>query len=814
MKISIGAKGEFVGQLQKQLQAKGFGPGPMDQVFGQRTRRALIAYQLSVGLEADGILGELTRASLGLKFEMVAVPETRTRFRQLILSNPNYFGTSSGSAKGSAMKAVVAQAGNTEFEELVCLGYQPQLDRLVAVVEIKQMSGYGGPLCGFGSAQNLRFFIDWTGDGKWMDVGVARFPSHDIPEPNRLYNAVHIPLHPLRRSCKSPFLPRVRAILSWNDVPPADEPNYIPPWGNALESTIQIEARPPWIFESIPGIEGPFSSQIIAQINENISDAIQQSVVFGHEPFAAPPLPAQAEAFAKAKIPALRYAAPLLTHLGKTKSAAEIAALAPSIEKQLGIPRLSTLLEQWFNPGDGDQSYEELRCVGYDRERQSLSAIVKIKQPSGYGGDLCEQGSREYVSFWVWDEATLTWSRLGSASVPVYDLPVPAEGVDYEVYLPVDFSPYQRPCEEGFTTLRIRAILAWNSVVTDPNHTPYWGNREDITVVLRPGPRLALGTQMPFFASIGDIPVCNIDPITGYANGPGVITGRIVEDAPFGGMITITGFFSSPPSTLSEPKPKYRLSVRPFKPLVPDSANPWQPLTNDFRVRVATSVGGGVAYQSWLSQTIDADGYYTYQEVFGTNAWRVVTGRVLGRWASTTPHDIYELRIEGKDALGTMVATGVIDCGDGTTRQAVHIHLDNERPRAELRITGVIRKGETRATPASDCDKFYVGDQIIGTYTATDMHFSRASLQLQPNPRPTPPAPVAEPQLLGVRSYDGGLNPYGEALGDWMLDTTNMRPCGYSLWLEVVDRTIVDSRTLNPWRMSATIGFCLELPPT
>jgi len=809
--ISIGATGDLVAQLQKQLQAKGFDPGPSDRIFGQRTRRAVIRYQLSAGLEPDGILGALTRASLGLKFELAEVPKTRAQFKQLIVSNPNYFGT----LKGSPLQAIAVQSGNTEFEELICLGYQPQLDRLVAVVVLKQMGGYGGPLCGAGSPENLRFFVDWSHDGNWTDVGVTRFTAHDIPDPNRLYHAVYMPLNPVQRSCRAPLLPRVRAILSWNDVPPADDPNYIPPWGNTLDSTIQIQARPPWFFESIAGITGPIADKIVAQINQTIGDVIDEhAMIFGHEMLAPPPLADQLAAFSKAKIPALRYAAPLLHHLAKTKSAAQIAALAPMIEAQLGIAKLGPLLEQWFAPGDGNQSYEQLRCVGYDRERRSLSAIVEIKQPLGYGGDLCSQGSREYVSFWVWDPNTLAWSRVGASSVPVYDLPVPRAGVDYEVFLPVDFSAYQKPCAEGFTTLRIRAILSWNHVVTDPNATPFWGNREEVMIVLEPGPQLALGTQVPFLLSLGDAPVCNIDPLTGYANGPGVSTGGISEDAPFGGRIQITGFFSNPPTTLSGPKPKYRISVRPLKPSLPDAANPWQPLTNDFRVKVATSTGGGMAYMTDLPQFVDPDGYYTYQEVFGSHEWRGVSGRVLGEWISTTPHDIFEVQIEGKDALGTTVATGVIVCHDGSTRQTVHIHLDNERPRAELRITGVIRQGQTTATPASDCDKFYVGDQIIGTYVATDLHFGRASLRLRPDPTPTPPppTPVATPELLGVRSYDGGLNPTGEANGDWTLDTRNMRPCGYTVWLDVVDRTIVGSRTLNPWRMSATIGFCLEAP--
>src|SRR5690606_34014891 len=111
-----------------------------------------------------------------------------------------------------------------------------------------------------------------------------------------------------------------------------------------------------------------------------------------------------------------------------------------------------------------------------------------------------------------------------------------------------------------------------------------------------------------------------------------------------------------------------------------------------------------------------------------------------------------------------------------------------------------------------DCDKFFVGDKLIGTYVATDQHFGQANLMLQPDPTPNPPAPVQSPTLLGVRSYDGGLNPYGEAGGSWELDTTDMRPCGYTLTLDVIDRTIVNSSTASHWRQPVTVGFCLEQP--
>lgn len=42
----------------------GFDPGPVDGIAGRRTRAAVIAFQLSVGLKGDGVVGPLTRAAL------------------------------------------------------------------------------------------------------------------------------------------------------------------------------------------------------------------------------------------------------------------------------------------------------------------------------------------------------------------------------------------------------------------------------------------------------------------------------------------------------------------------------------------------------------------------------------------------------------------------------------------------------------------------------------------------------------------------------------------------------------------------------
>jgi peptidoglycan hydrolase-like protein with peptidoglycan-binding domain len=51
-------------KAQELLASKGFDPGPIDGRPGSRTRAAAKAYQEAHGLEADGLIGQKTWASL------------------------------------------------------------------------------------------------------------------------------------------------------------------------------------------------------------------------------------------------------------------------------------------------------------------------------------------------------------------------------------------------------------------------------------------------------------------------------------------------------------------------------------------------------------------------------------------------------------------------------------------------------------------------------------------------------------------------------------------------------------------------------
>lgn len=62
--LEFGSEGSEVEEMQRRLRDLEFEPGPLDGIFGRRTRAAVIAFQESNGLEADGICGKLTWRAL------------------------------------------------------------------------------------------------------------------------------------------------------------------------------------------------------------------------------------------------------------------------------------------------------------------------------------------------------------------------------------------------------------------------------------------------------------------------------------------------------------------------------------------------------------------------------------------------------------------------------------------------------------------------------------------------------------------------------------------------------------------------------
>jgi hypothetical protein len=62
--LSYGQGGAQVLELQKGLKVAGFDPSPLDGVFGDGTRKAVLAFQKANGLKVDGVAGPETKAAI------------------------------------------------------------------------------------------------------------------------------------------------------------------------------------------------------------------------------------------------------------------------------------------------------------------------------------------------------------------------------------------------------------------------------------------------------------------------------------------------------------------------------------------------------------------------------------------------------------------------------------------------------------------------------------------------------------------------------------------------------------------------------
>ena len=111
------------------------------------------------------------------KVSSKAFAKERAQFKTLLLGNPNFF----GNLKESKFKAQISIQQDTFYEEIGCVGYQPQANRLEAVIFIKQPSGYGGNVCSSGSQEFVRFYVSFDNGATWTDLGLRSFTAYDIP---------------------------------------------------------------------------------------------------------------------------------------------------------------------------------------------------------------------------------------------------------------------------------------------------------------------------------------------------------------------------------------------------------------------------------------------------------------------------------------------------------------------------------------------------------------------------------------------------------------------------------------------------------
>jgi hypothetical protein len=723
------------------------------------------------------------------RLTLASVETERSQFRSYLSINPNYFGNLSD----SPIPTVKKMQANTTYEEIGCIGFNPHTEQLHATVVIKQPFGYGGGSCSNGTPEYVRFYTSPNGVA-WTDEGVVSFRAYDVPEgtegPKDLDYAVTLQIDPQKWFCLNPQFVHVRAILSWNALPPADTPGHIPVWGEVQETRIQIDKL---LIFMLPDILKALKPQF-PQVPEDLVAHLGKFVDL------AEPLPPQAvkplnvaelaELYAGTDVAPSRYLIPELQKQLNGLPAAPAVLPGPVAEM---VPHLNVdigaLLGALLNPGDGNTSFEELECVGLNNHTETLVGVLRIKRSAGYSGGLCTAGSQEYVTFWVDRDNTGVFEFLGTGSVTVYDFdPIPDEGLSYAVTIPVDLDKYRPLCTDP-AVWKVRAILSWNAPPsnTDPNWVPVWGNREEALVYVDPtSVPYHPGWYTPVLETVGGMAIPAIDS-SGFAHGPAQTAGFTAVDSPFGGTVVVSGHvMNSTDISSGAAKLKYQLRVRE------GISGPWQIVDDKFKLTLVTEnvIFGTYFYTTIWQQAVG--GWYEYQEDLIGPVHIRPAANVMAKWDTGGRQGLWQLQLVVQDPSSALWYSGV-----------VNVFLDNTAPHANVQIT----------SGGGNCADFLVGDPISGVYSATDLHFNSLRLSVTPGlggqftaPAPVPASTVHMPL---VRQYPG-VSTNGES-GSWTLDTSGMPRCGYNIWLHVYDRTIVDSGYVGR-HSSDVVGFCLREP--
>ncbi len=775
MNVKSGSKGDLVQAIQKRLIELDYCPGPIDGDFGEKTKKALMQYQKVMRLKVDGIVSIITAGSLRID-HLFHVPEkTRRQLKALLASNPNYFGNfpDSGYSPESEMLE------NSKYEEISCLGFNPDTNILAATVQVKLPYGYGGNQCAIGTMEHIRFYIDY-GAG-WEDLGLGGFKAWDLPngddcakKPNKpLSYVVSIDIDPKKKFCATPVLPKVRAILSWEVIPPDDSPDWSPSWGNVAERNIQIKPRP-W-FSLIPFdfIKPEYLGDLEKlPIPELIPADIPGPPPVGLKDLAELYGAGQSGKSSKKAISTKLQVEPSrfghsslkMMSTGSPIDGNFVAAtLAEWKDLNLDFDKAFELLEKT----SANTSYEELYCLGLDPNRDWLEATLKIKKPGGYSGSLCKAGSKEYISFWVdWDNEC-NWVYLDTVEITTHDIPnIPADGLSYTAHIPVDLDDIRRQCSAP-KIARVRAVLSWNQPpsTTDPDKLNHYGNRLDTHIHIRPAAPKAL------IERIGGVPVPQINDNTNGKTAPlaqmmprGNLAdhwGSGANECPFGGNMYIVG------KQFNEGK--YRLRVRPA-----GNASAEEYVKTKFYITKGLSLPIQIVPDP-------VTGFINYADVYNNH------DSMLGHWNTGNNSGLWEIQLER--VIGSLV----------TTSMWHKIYLDNIEAHAEISLD------------AGACKTFNKNEvsQITGKFIATDMHFAGFKLRTLPTSISPPAA-----QTPGTASSSSGSITTGriEAISpgrDWALDVTDMIPCGYVMEVYAYDQTIRNNHSNAHSRDRDDVGFCL-----
>lgn len=676
------------------------------------------------------------------KLVRLTVEKERSQFLSFLAINPNFFGNISG----SKIKEVKKIVSNTNYEEISCVGYNPYTEEMEATFQIKRPAGYGGDLCSAGTREYVRFYLDFHDGVGFIDQGSVAVNVHDIPSKKDCQGDSIFPLSyvakakkitPRFKSCKSPVLPTLLAILSWQQDPPVNTPEWSPVWGGRKACEVQIR---PFTFTLPGGFEFPTFE--LPEFNLNLMSEIDMAKVDALETLNAPinfaktSLLDEISDAKKSDVPAARFAYDSVQKMIKYP-VSEITLGNQKIFAKAKID-LGSLVDEFTLAIPEDETtanvnYEELTCLGLDYNTESLVATLVVKKNSGYSGNLCSKGSKEYVSFWIdWGDKC-SFKYLDTVELVVHNIEMKTDHLCYQVSLPLDAAKYRKLCAKP-NIVRVRSVLSWQTPpsTTDPNKLNFYGNRIDSHVQIKPGIKIVPGVVFPLFNIIGGVDVDHVNSGNGLTTIGASFAYNglpVPKDAPFGGVIVLNG-----PSFVGH---KYRIKVTNLA----DSTFTYA--TNNF---YCVGSSPTFPYAPKTLQVADPSGYFSYLP-HNKN-----TLSILSRFTPKT-EDKYLVEIE---ILGIPGVFGK------------SILIDNTKPKITLTVND-----------GGDCTHYKKGDAITGSYSVFDEHISSWRLRS-----------TWSSAITGT-SNTGSPDP------TFSIPTAlNAHPCG-DISIYAVDKTIVNSQSVG-----------------
>ncbi len=696
------------------------------------------------------------------KISDVFVQPERSHFTHMLAKNANYF----GNIPGSKLKPIFKLISDTSYEQLTCVGYNPYTENMEATFSIKKPAGYSGNLCQAGSFEHVRFYLDFHDGLGFIDQGSVAVNVHDIANKKDCNGASILPIQyvaTLKKktsrfsNCRTPLLPTLKAILSWSVDPPAASPTWTPTWGNVMNCDVQI--KPSWVFNpkdltvdlsnyfEIAAISPNLTTKQLLEItNVDVNLLLPQPV--------NPSFTDLVNKYDTLKIPTTRTVYKKVLNMIKYPTS-ELTMVDKSMLENLKIdihPIIDNLIALPIDTSKANVDFEELECVGLDLATESLVATLKIKKKTGFIGNLCDAGSKEYISFWVdWDDKC-SWQYVNTVQLKVHDIDMKGDHLCYSVSLPLDATFHRKLCANP-NVIKVRGVLSWNVApsTTNPNKLEYYGNRIDSHVQIKPGKPLNPNDIKPLFNIIGGIDVDHVNDATGLTsagaffayNGVAVPTG-----ASFGGIVVVNG-----PSF-----PGYRYKIKITNLL----EGTFTYASNAFTVVGYINSGTGGAVNQYTTQTPDAGGYYPFLNPEQN------TLNVLARFAPGTD-DKFLVEMEVDTISGVF---------------SKRIQMDNTWPVIQLNVND-----------GGDCTHYTKGDTITGNFYVYDKNIYSWNF--------------ASTWGTGTAAAAGTTNTPPMPSNSFSIVTPgNAYPCG-SISLSAVDKTIVDSQSVGHYA-HASYAICLK----